>query len=72
MRDDPLRLSLTHIRCSNTSYYPIKMISTLSEQPCKAKGKKMPRVHTKEHTTTPPVGGRAAGTRGSPGDEAPE
>lgn len=75
MRGDPLRLSLTHICCSNTSYYPIKMISRLSEKPCKAKGKKMLRVYTKEHTSTPPVSGcfkQAAGARCSPGDEGPE
>lgn len=35
-----LSLSLTHICHINTSYYPIRMISRLSEKPCKAKGKK--------------------------------
>lgn len=75
MRDDPLRLSLTHICRINTSYYPIKMISRLPEKPCKVKGKKMLRVYNKEHTTThlwvAALTSRRLGESWSRGDEAP-
>lgn len=74
MRDDPLRLSLTHICCININYSPIKMISRLPEKPCKAKGKKMLRVY-KEHATThlwaAALNSKRLGERWPYGDEAP-